>query len=238
MIHDDELILHYYGDGLDDDARARVEAALRDDPALVLRYLELTAALDRLRMAPDVQPPPAAVRRWQTGLARVARLETADPARRWWRAWPVRAGAAFAALAALAIALHPPSRTGPGTGTIAPPTVSAPAASAHDASALARGVLTHLRETSTLVGALATRENGSRHSALAAALQRNRAYERRAESRDDERLARLLRAFETPLVRLTDTQIDTPAFEAERERLAFELDVVQARLAQSPHRHL
>lgn len=238
MNHDDDtLILYYYGDGLDAAERARIDAALRDDPALALRYLELTAMLARLRLAPEVEPPPAAVHRWQTSVARAARLETAasPPASRW-RLRLAFAGAALAA-AVLAIGLiarlpiEPPS---------APPPFAAqpaPTERAGAATPLQRGVQAHLQETGQLIDRLAG--NGERHgAALADAIERNRAYQRSAERHDAERLARLLRAFEPALERLADADTDRPTFEAERERLAFELGVAESGLAHAPARFL
>lgn len=237
MNHDDDiLILYYYGDGLDAAERARIEAALRDEPALALRYLELTAMLARLRIAPEVEPPPAAVHRWQSSLARAARLDTAAsaPAPRW-RLRLAFAGATLAA-AALAIGLIARAPVEPPT---APPTLAAqpPAERAPVASPLQRGVQAHLQETGRLVALLAG--NGRTHgAALADAIERNRAYERRAEEHDAERLARLLRAFEPALQRLADADTDRFTFEAERERLAFELGVAESGLAHAPARFL
>lgn len=234
---DDTLILYYYGEGLDRVERARIDGALRDDPTLALRYVELTATLDRLRMPADVQPPATAVHRWQTGLARAARLETGAARRPWWHAWPLRAGAAFALLAALAVGVDGWRHGDPEPDDALVAVQPAPTPPAI-ASSLERGIQLHLRQTGALVDALASTDVDRRRTALADALQRNRVYERSADARDNERLARILRAFDAPLSRLADARIDASTFQTERERLAFELNAVESRLAQSPGRYL
>ena len=59
MISDDELLLYYYRDGLDAAERARIGAALSEQPELAQRMQGLVARLDAAAAMPEV-PVPAA----------------------------------------------------------------------------------------------------------------------------------------------------------------------------------
>ena len=62
MISDDELLLYYYRDGLDAADRARIGAALSEQPELARRMQALVARLDAAAASPEV-PVPAEVQR-------------------------------------------------------------------------------------------------------------------------------------------------------------------------------
>ena len=59
MISDDDLLLYYYRDGLDAAERARIGAALSEQPELAQRLQGLVARLDAAAAMPEV-PVPAA----------------------------------------------------------------------------------------------------------------------------------------------------------------------------------
>lgn len=246
-IDDDALVLYHYDDGLTAAERARIEAALRDDPALALRYLTLTAELAELGVTPPVQAPPQALQRWRSSLERAARLEAAAQARPGWRprfgradaasaparaSWWPSLGAAFAALALVAVGI--------GIGTrlrdddILAPVAVQPAPDASLPTPLQRGVQVHLRDAEAELAALRTDDPTRRGALLAEIIERNRLYERAATEQNAERLARVLRAFEPVLLSLADEHTDPQTFEAERAQLAFELGVMQTKLAHAP----
>ena len=52
MISDDELLLYYYRDGLDAAERARIGAALSEQPELAQRMQALVARLDAAAAMP------------------------------------------------------------------------------------------------------------------------------------------------------------------------------------------
>ena len=57
MISDDELLLYYYRDGLDAAERARIGAALSEQPELAQRMQALVARLDAAAAMPEVPVP-------------------------------------------------------------------------------------------------------------------------------------------------------------------------------------
>lgn len=249
-IDDDALILYHYDDGLTAAERARIGAALRDDPALALRYLTLTAELAELRVVRDVPAPPQALRRWRSSLERAARLEASAPARPGWRprfgradaaSAPARApwwpslGAAFAALALVMVGIGIGTRLRVGDGPETPIAAQPAPTSSPLSTPLQRGVQVHLRDAEAELAALRTGGDPARRGALLAEIiERNRLYERAATEQNAERLARVLRAFEPVLLSLADEHTDPQTFEAERAQLAFELGVMQTKLAHAP----
>jgi anti-sigma factor RsiW len=71
-MNDDTLVLYYYGDGLSDDERAAVEAALGNDASLRERYRELRLSLDRFSEPPAAPAPAQAVARWHRSVEEAA----------------------------------------------------------------------------------------------------------------------------------------------------------------------
>ena len=72
MITDDDLLLYYYRDGLDAAERARIGAAISNDPELARRLHGLVARLDAAAAMPEVPVPAHTQQRWQAALARAA----------------------------------------------------------------------------------------------------------------------------------------------------------------------
>ena len=73
MISDDELLLYYYRDGLDAVERARIGAALSEQPELAQRLHRLVARLDAAAATPEAPVPAHTQRRWEVALDRAAR---------------------------------------------------------------------------------------------------------------------------------------------------------------------
>ena len=57
MITDDELLLYYYRDGLEPGERARIGAALTEQPELAQRLHRLVSRLDAAAAIPEVPVP-------------------------------------------------------------------------------------------------------------------------------------------------------------------------------------
>src|SRR5262245_29129497 len=95
MINDDDLLLYHYRE-LDAAERARVSAAVSDDPQLARRLHALVARLDAAAAIPEVPVPEAVQQRWQAALARATTETRAAPAaRRSFNSlrWPLAAAA-------------------------------------------------------------------------------------------------------------------------------------------------
>ena len=63
-IDEKTLTLYYYGDGLSDSERRRVEKAIREDDLLAARYATLSGELDGLREAVDIPAPEHLKHQW------------------------------------------------------------------------------------------------------------------------------------------------------------------------------
>src|SRR4051812_32128393 len=81
MITDDDLLLYYYRDGQDAAERARIGAALAQQPELAQRLHRLVARLDAAAAIPDVPVPAAVQQRWHAALEQAARRPTTEAPR-------------------------------------------------------------------------------------------------------------------------------------------------------------
>lgn len=234
-MHDEKLILYYYDDGLPDRERRQIEAALREDAALAARYEDLRTRLFELAKA-DVQPAPAhAVQRWHDSIDRAARMESSilskpgNPFNFMSFFW----GAAVTTALAMGIGIGVYFS---GTGTVAPvmietvvETTTFPAATMP--AALTRGLQVHLRDSRREISRLPMESNANRVLLIMGIIEQNRLFERAAERKSSPKLARVLRAFESILVRLAADDIAPEDVEALRAQLAFELNVMLTKLA-------
>ena len=107
MITDDELLLYHYRDGLDAAERARIGAALSEQPELAQRLQALVSRLDAAAAMPEVPVPELTQRRWQVALERAARQDDKSDVRvpHAARRWDTRWLAAAAAVAVVALVL-------------------------------------------------------------------------------------------------------------------------------------
>lgn len=234
-MHDEKLILYYYDDGLPDRERRQIEAALREDAALAARYEDLRTRLFELAKA-DVQPPPAhAVQRWHDSIDRAARMESSilskpgNPFNFMSFFWCAAVTTALAMGIGIGVYFS-------GTGTVAPvmietvvETTTFPAATMP--AALTRGLQVHLRDSRREISRLPMESNANRALLIMGIIEQNRLFERAAERKSSPKLARVLRAFESILVRLAADDIAPEDVEALRAQLAFELNVMLTKLA-------
>jgi len=225
MITDDELILYYYRDGLDATERARIGAALSEQPALAQRMQALVARLDAAAAMPEVPVPEAVQQRWQAALEQAAHQEGGREARapRSSRFTDLRWMAAAAAVAVVALTLviqvvtkSPPDQTAE---------VVSPAAT--DSAAYERGLKFHLASTEQQLAGLDSASPEERARLIETIVAQNRIYALAAERAGEPQLARVLRAFAPVLESLAHDDGDSSASLAQ---LNFELRVMQGRL--------
>jgi hypothetical protein len=228
MISDDELLLYYYRDGLDTAERARIGAALSEQPELARRMQALVARLDAASLMPEVPVPADVQQRWRGALERAAQAaekpEARAPRRLFDFRWPLAAAAAFA-IVALTLIVQSEMQPAPAlTAEIAPP-VDSPAAA--DAAAYQRGLKVHLASTERQLAELDNAKPEDRARLVEAIIAQNRIYALAAERAGEPQLARVLRAF-SPVLEHVAKGDDASAGVAQ---LSFELRVMQGRLS-------
>ena len=243
-ISDNDLILYFYKDGLDDDRIASIAADLRTNPGLLARYRALVQMLAEVDAAPVVEADEDFTQRiWRRLETRIGPASSnAVPATAWadrllsavrWSLAP-----RFAALGACLLALAV------GIGYYIGHN-SANEASARDSAMAARVldayVVEHLRATEGLLMTAANSDNtGLRagNSDLAATLvDSNRLYAAAAARSGNTRLAEFLRQLEPVLIDLANQPADAPVQSLDGLReylrktdLLFQVRATQARI--------
>ena len=213
MISDDELLLYYYRDGLDEAERARIGTALAEHPELAQRLHRLVAQLDTVAQTPDVPVPAHIQRRWENALVTAPRRR---PSSFRWQALAATV-AVLAILATVWVSMRP-----------APQQVAVETPPVPEASAYERGLRWHLASTEERLANLDSAQPDERAQLVAAIIEQNRMYALAADRAKEPQLARVLRAFTPILESLATDQSDASA--SEIAQLNFELRVMQARL--------
>ncbi len=226
MITDDELLLYYYRE-VDAADRARIGAALGEQPELARRMHALVARLDAAAAIPEVPVPAETQQRWQSALEKATlRTTRAAPGpRRSFKAWhwlPAAAAAAIAVVVGIKqLGLTP---TTPDPSEVA----STPAASNGGASAYENGLKFHLASTERQLTSLGEATPEERARLVEAIIGQNRIYALAAERAGEPQLARVLRAFTPILQDVADGRSESTS--SDLAQLSFELRVMQARL--------
>ncbi len=224
MINDDELLLYHYQDGL---GAARVEAIsrlLRSDPELARRYQQLRAELAQIPAPAEMQPSAAAQDRWRLRLQQRAgtELPTHPPRRH----WTMTLAGATLVLLGVAIGTRIAERSAPVT--------EIPIAATADPLPLQRGLRSHFRDARAVLAQLPLDDPAQRSALVNDIVAQNRLYERAALAQGDERLARVLRAFEPVLAELAKEPAQGESDSGARAQLDFELAVMQTKMSRSP----
>lgn len=230
-MNDDTLVLYYYDDGLTEDERRKVEAALEHDVDLAARYRQLESQLGTLVEVPAGALPGDLRRRLHAALDRAAD-GARDPrmAPRLWPAhWlPFLLGAGLTAAVALAIGLGLRATDTP--APVGVPVAVTDPVPREDATVFARAIEVYFRDSRLEVEGLPDQGNGERTAMIMDLVMQNRVFARLATQNDAPELARVLRAFEPILTRLAAEDISAEESEALRAKLAFELNVMLTRL--------
>lgn len=229
-IGDDELTLYFYDDGLLPARRAELTQRLRSDLDLARRYQQLRAELATLPPPAQRQPSPVAQARWKLRLDQRAAAPAAAHAPHW------RLAFAGATLVLLGVAV--------GTRLVEAPSVAAPppaplvAAAAEGADgagpALSRGLSSYLGDARLVLADLPANDPQRRRELVDEVIEQNRMYARAAQMQGDERLARVLRAFEPVLLALAEPPSAADGDLGARSQIDFELGILQTKLARSP----
>lgn len=242
-MHDEQLILYYYDDGLSDREKQQIEAALKDDVDLAARYERLRRRLAEFNES-EVPPAPAhVVQRWHDSIDRVARMESnrlskpGNPFSFMSFFWGAAITAALAIGIGIGVYLSGDSTVIPVLNETVADTESYREASIP--AAFTRSLQVHLRDSQREIARLPLDSDADRAHLMMEIIEQNRLFERAAEQKNSPNFARVLRAFEPILVRLAAEDIAPEDVEALRAQLAFELNVMLTKLAreasEEPH---
>jgi hypothetical protein len=230
MITDDDLLLYYYRE-LDAAERARIGAALTEQPELARRLHALVSRLDAAAAMPEVPVPARTQQRWRDALDHAARETRAAPVKPRFFTQP-RWQVAAAAVAVVALSLTVQKAMQPPPHLAADNGVTAPAPSANsggDPSAYEHGLKWHLASTERRLASLGDATPEERARLVEAIIGQNRIYALAAERAGEPQLARVLRAFTPILESVADKRGESTASSV--AQLNFELRVMQARLS-------
>lgn len=232
MISDEDLLLYYYRDGLDAADRARIGAALSEQPELAQRLHRLVARLDAAASQPEVPVPAHIQRRWQVALEPAAEghaTREAPTRHRFFFDPRWQAAAAAVAVVALVLTIQVTMRSSPNqTAEDAVPPSTGTVASTNEASAYERGLRWHLASTERQLTTLESATPDERARLVETIIAQNRMYALAAERAGEPQLARVLRAFVPILEDMARQPGEPPS--SSIARLSFELRVIQARL--------
>ena len=235
-MNDELLTLYYYDDGLSLDERCEIERAMKSDAGLRERYDTLCQALDGVNETDTNPAPTHLLAQWHDAIDRAAENEAAaDPEEppRLFHLGSFFWGSAVAASLAVGIAIgvllsgNQGERTGPDNEYV---NVTNDAGR-EEPAAFSRGLLVHFQESRARLIELSPDSNGARADLITTIIQQNRLFERMAKQNDSQDLARVLRAFEPILLRLSSDDISADDAAALQAQLAFELNIVLTKLA-------
>ncbi|HWS25114.1 MAG TPA: hypothetical protein VN259_00945 [Xanthomonadales bacterium] len=223
MINDDDLLLYHYQDGLDATRLETIGRQLRSDPELARRYQQLRAELNQIPAPEESMPSASAQDRWRLRLQQ--RAATAAPSRTP-RTFAMTLAGATLVLLGVAIGTRIAEQSAPVAGL--------PLAAAEDPLPLQRGLRSHFRDARAVLAQLPLDDPTRRSELVNDIVAQNRLYERAALAQGDERLARVLRAFEPVLAELAKAPVEGESDSGARAQLDFELAVMQTKMSRSP----
>lgn len=235
MINEETLTLYYYDDGLTANERLAVTTALGHDVELARRYAKLQGQLEQWRQADTHQAPRHLVARWHASIEAVAETAVTErvaptpaisrpPLHFLSFAWGAVAMAALAL--GVGIGVYFSSETAVNVDKLV---ASRPIE--RDSSSFRRGLQLHLQESQRQLVSLSGEDRIDRISLLMQIIEQNRMFERAAKRNNSAKLARVLRAFEPVLTELAAENLTPHEAEMLRMQLAFELNVMQTKLA-------
>ncbi len=231
MIRDEDLLLYHYAEGLEPAERARIATALQNDASLSQRLRQMLADLESVSSQSRVTAPLPTRARWVAGLNAAAAADSGlKPKSAPWRGWnwgaAIAVGFAMALGVGIGMRLNVPARVE--DAAIADRGMP----SATDPS-LQRGLRLHFAATEKMLVDVASADAPTRARLLGDVIEQNRLFALAAERAHEDRLARVLRAFDSLLLEMKDETLDTQSLQLQGERLEFELIVMQTKLAQT-----
>lgn len=224
MINDDELLLYHYQDGLDAARHEAIAEQLRVDLDLARRYQQLRAELAQIPAPAELQPSAAAQDRWRLRLQQRAASDLRARGPR--SHWSMTLAGATLVLLGVAIGTRIAEQTAP--------TPAPPVAMEADPVPLQRGLRAHFRDARAVLAHLPQDDPARRSALVNDIVAQNRLYERAALAQGDERLARVLRAFEPVLLALAEPPSAADGDLGARSQIDFELGILQTKLSRSP----
>jgi hypothetical protein len=234
-MNDELLTLYYYDDGLTLDERCEIDRAMKSDAELHERYDTLCRALDGLHKTDTVPAPTQLVAQWHDAIDRAAENEAAAASRppRLFHLgsffWGTAVAASLAVGVAIGVLMSGGQSEGPGPDDEYVSVTNG--TGREEPAAFSRGLLVHFQQSRDQLIELSPDSNGERANLIMTIIQQNRLFERMAKQNDAQDLARVLRAFEPILLRLSSDDISAEDAAALQAQLAFELNIVLTKLA-------
>lgn len=232
MITDEDLLLYYYRDGLEAAERARISAALSEQPELAQRLHRLVARLDAAAAAPEAPVPAHIQQRWRVALERAAggnaASATVPPRHPFFGTARWRAAAAGVAVLALVFTIQLAQDLPERATREAAQSPAETVAGTERSTAFVRGLKWHLASTERQLTTLDSAGPDERARLIATIIAQNRLYALAAERAGEPQFARVLRAF-APVLESVARDGNGPS-SSSLAQLNFELRVIQARL--------
>ncbi len=229
MIRDEQLLWYYYEDGLSDREREQISGALQTDELLAARYRELVSDLEALLPESGTTAPETSKHSWHRLIEDMA----AEPSpgqreSRRFAPWIWSAGLAAAVVlgVGIGIQLEPPPEPGVADST--------PIASAADDGTFRRGLQLHVQGASLQLASLSDLPESRQSELIDELVTQNRLFARAAEMNDAPELARLLRAFESVLLQLRDTEQAPRDADSLQRQLQFEFRAMLTQMERAP----
>lgn len=237
-MNDEQLILYYYADGLSRAERLAVETALAANPELRERYETLQRELNAVGDEYNEQPAEQMVARWHDSIDRAARAECDRasattigfhlPSFAW--------GTALAATLVVGIAIGIYFSGTPVRENFVEqgPSVANVVEHGDTSNAFARGLQVHFQQSRQDISGLPANSSAERELLVMHIIQQNRLFARAAKENNSPELARVLRAFEPILARLSAEDLSPAEAARLQAKLTFELNVMLTKMNQPP----
>lgn len=230
-MNEETLIFYYYKDGLNKSERQEVVNALATDPALANRYQQLSQQLDGLSDQPLNRAPPDMVERWHDTIKTAAMRDGNASRKTVFHTWSFVWGVAITAALAIGIGIGVLLSS---DDTTSPTQFETYAEHTDQNAAFVRGLQVHFRESETNISQLVIGADSDNTELILQIIEQNRLFERAAMQNDDQRTARLLRAFELVLMRIAAEETTAEDAEKLRAKLLFELNIMLTKLSRDP----
>jgi len=230
----DETLLLYYHNELPAYERRELEAALSADSALQERYDALRSDLDQLRHPEAVAAPADMLARFHRTIDQAAMLEGQRMPEKKppfdWRSFAWGSIVAAALVLGIGFALFFSDERMPAEIINPDSTVVDTTPPATTGSPFTRGLQVHFAQSRQDISNLSLDEQAERQMLIMHIIQQNRLFAREANENASPELARVLRAFEPILMRLSADDISAEEAARLQTKLQFELNAMLTKL--------